>query len=190
MSQTNMSNNKRWSARNFGSRRGLLETVRHQLYYLTGRYRAYKKIDWSTVNRLVFVCKGNICRSAYAEEFARIKGIDSISFGLETVDNANANEKAIQIAQRQGINLTPHKTTTVASVELKQTDLLIAMEPWQLKALEDIFSKKYQCTLLGLWTKPVLPHIQDPYGMPDSYFDICFTRIRSGITTLAGNIST
>ncbi len=188
MSQNHLSHRERWSAVKYGSRRGMLTTVQHQLYGLFGSYRQYKAIRWADVNRLVFVCKGNICRSAYAEVLARQAGLEAISFGLQTVDNAPANKDAIRIASELDIDLKQHLTTTVTNVELKPGDLLVAMEPWQLKELTGLFADRYQYTLLGLWIKPELPHLQDPYAMSDAYFKTCFQHIRRAINTLSGKI--
>lgn len=177
-----------WLTRKYGSRRGMVRTFWHRLLYLFGRYRQYNNIDWSDVDRLVFICKGNICRSVYAESVARSLGIDAISCGLDTIEDAPAHVDAVDAAERSGFNLRKHKTLPVMYVDLKKTDLLIAMEPWQIKFLEKNLNRKRQCSLLGMWVRPRLPHIQDPYGTSDDYFDRCFASIRQGVSTIAGNL--
>jgi protein-tyrosine phosphatase len=179
-----MLNNNRWLTKNYGSRSGFVKSIWYQFLYYSGYYRQYKNIDWSLVNRLVFVCKGNICRSAYAEAVTHSLGLEAISFGLDTIDNVPANVNAIKTAESMGLDLMAHKTTTVKIVELEANDLLIAMEPWQCERLGELFDQQYQCTLLGLWLTPALPYIYDPYGMSQSYFDTCFKRIQQGVQIL------
>lgn len=174
----------RWSAKCFGSRRGLLVTLWHQLMFCAGRYRRYKRIDWHKVERLVFVCKGNICRSAYAEALARQAACPTASFGLDTVDGAPANVTACEIARQRQQDLQAHRTTTLEQAEVKPGDLLIAMEPWQADRLAERFYPHCQVSLLGLWMQPVRPHLQDPYGLPEAYFIHCFGKIESAVSCL------
>ncbi|MCK5666190.1 MAG: hypothetical protein KAI17_22020, partial [Thiotrichaceae bacterium] len=82
-----------------------------------------------------------------------------------------------------------HRTQPVMYLVLKKTDLLVTMEPWQAAYLERHLMRKHVCTLLGLWSKPNLPHLQDPYSAVDAYFDKCFTSIRSGVAVMVSKIS-
>ncbi|MDT8281491.1 MAG: phosphotyrosine protein phosphatase [Gammaproteobacteria bacterium] len=178
----------RWIARHFGSRRGFVRTYWYRLLYYLGTYRKYKDIDWQSVERLVFVCKGNICRSAYAEVVARSLGIDAISCGLDTIENAQANESAIRAAKIRGFNLDEHRTRPVMYLVFKKTDLLIAMESWQCEFLTLHLRRKHQCTLLGLWGAAISPHIQDPYGSSSEYFEKCFSYIEKSVNEIAKKI--
>jgi len=188
MKLNNTIDNAGWLAKNYGSRSGFIKTIGYQLLDLFGVYGKYKKIDWSRVERLVFVCKGNICRSAYAETVATALKKEVFSFGLETKGNAPAHPEAIQIAEACGYDLSQHKTTPLAATDFREGDLLVAMEPWQMCRLKKMFNNKYQYTLLGLWVNPALPYLHDPYGMPTVYFEKCFTIIQQGVYALAGNM--
>lgn len=178
-----------WLARRYGSRRGFVRTHWHLLKYYLGMYRQYESIDWQSVERLVFVCKGNICRSAYAEAVACSLGVNAISCGLDTIENAPANGSAIRAAERSGFSLDKHVTHPVMYLALKKTDLIVTMEPWQAEYLEKYLVRNHACTLLGLWSKKKLPHLQDPYSAVDEYFDECFSSIRDGVHMLVNKIS-
>lgn len=178
-----------WLANHYGSRRGFVRTYWHRLRYYFGAYHVYSNIDWQSVERLVFVCKGNICRSAYAEVVARSLGIEAVSCGLDTIEHSRANESAMRAAKRSGFNLDEHRTRPVMYLDLKKTDLLVAMEPWQAEYLDKHLMREHVCTLLGLWTRPRLPHLQDPYSAVDTYFDNCFTSIRSGVSAIVSKVS-
>lgn len=165
----------------YGSRSGFLLTCWHRLLLLAGRYRSHQDIDWSSVERLVFICKGNICRSAFAAAVARSLGVEAVSCGLQAILSAPANADAIRTAHGMGYDLDGHRTTPVMYLALKRTDLLVAMEPWQAEYMRSNLVRPHMYTLLGLWSKPALPHIQDPYGASDAYFNRCFTLIENSV---------
>ena len=165
----------------YGTRRGIVRTYWHRVKNLLGLYGNYKKIDWDKIDRLVFVCKGNICRSAYAEAVARSLGFNAISFGVEAIIDAPANADAVEIAAKRGVDLRHHKTTPIRSVILRETDLLMAMEPWQADYLNKNLKTGHYITLLGLWSFPSRPHIVDPYGRSQTYFNNCFEYIENSV---------
>ncbi|RLA40216.1 MAG: phosphotyrosine protein phosphatase [Gammaproteobacteria bacterium] len=172
----------------YGTRRGFVKTFWHKFLSLIGYYRKYSKVDWRSVDRLVFVCKGNICRSAYAEAIAKSLGIDAISCGVSTKDNLPANEEAIKIAGDRGVSLKEHKTTRLTSVTLRPTDLLIAMEPWHAEFLYDNLEIGHSITLLGLWGLSKRPHLADPYGRTAEYFNNCFEYIEKSVNEIEKKI--
>ena len=178
-----------WLSDNYGSRRGFVRTWWHRLRYLLGGYRAYRRVDWNSIERLVFVCKGNICRSAYAGALVTSKGVDSASCGLNTRSGVPADEGATQVAMLRGINLKAHRTTPIQELNLKKNDLFIAMEPGQAEKLKEMYGEEYGCTLLGLWGHPLSPHIQDPYGMSAAYYDNCFNYIEISVHELLSKVS-
>jgi len=173
----------------YGSRRGALLAFKFRFLSLFGRYHKYQQVDWASVEQLVFVCKGNICRSAYAEAVAKSVGIEAISCGIDTVRGAPANQRAAEVASQRGFDLQQHKTTTVQSLTINKSDLLIAMEPWQADYLLKRLPAGTVCTLLGLWGRPVTPHIHDPYGASSTYFDNCFNYIENCVHKVAEKVS-
>lgn len=177
-----------WFKDNYGTRRGALLTHGYRALSLFGKYRAQRKVNWDKIERLVFVCKGNICRSAYAEVVAKSVGVESISCGIDTEIGKPANDMAREISSERGFDLSAHKTMMVQSLSFNKTDLLIAMEPWQSEYLLENLSAKNNCTLLGLWGSPVTPHIHDPYGTSQIYFDHCFNYIENTVYEIARKI--
>lgn len=180
----------RWLSDDHGSRRGLALTYANRLFYLVGGYRDYKHVEWSEVERLVFVCKGNICRSAFAEAVARSLGMEAASCGIYTTDGGPANEEAIHVAAKKGLSLAEHKTTTISSLIFQKNDLLIAMEPWQADFMTEMLGEEYRYTLMGLWHTPVTPHIHDPFGGGEAYFNKCFDYIEKSVQEIANKICT
>jgi protein-tyrosine phosphatase len=189
MSQEEISKQKnRWYAERYASRLGFVQTNWHRLLYILGRHHKYQLVNLQSVERLVFVCKGNICRSAYAEAVARSLGIEAISCGIDTIEDAPANKSAVLIARKRGLHLEEHRTKPIMYLILRKTDLLVAMEPWQANYLDKHLSRKHYCTLLGLWLQPALPYIHDPYGASPVYFENCFRYIEKSVHELAKQI--
>jgi protein-tyrosine phosphatase len=165
----------------FGTHRGLVRLALSHLDDVCGRLAYAKTIDWKRVDRLVFVCAGNICRSAYADRKAASLGLPTASYGLATSTGSPANEVATRVAARRGIDLSCHSATDVTDFAGQPGDLLLAMEPRQgttMLARTDIVG---QLTLLGLWASPRRPHIHDPFSLDEAYFETCFDIIDSAI---------
>ncbi len=173
----------------YGSKRGALRRYQYNLLSLLGKYHTYRQIEWHSIDRLVFVCKGNICRSAYGEIFAGSLGLDAISCGINTDLGLPANSTAIAVAAPRGVDLGHHKTTPISELKFKETDLILAMEPWQAEYLSNNFNGSHNCSLLGLWGKPIRPYIHDPYGLSYKYFNNCFNYIENSIHEVARKIS-
>ena len=163
-----------WISCNYGTKKGFLKTYWYQFLYYIGFYRKYKNIDWVKVNRVIFVCKGNVCRSAYAEQVAKSYTKNCKSCGLEAKFNVGANQDAIKAAKTTKYSLDFHKTTPLDNMSFQDGDLLIAMEPYQIKKIANKYGYSIQYTLLGVWNKQKRPYIQDPYGCSEEYFSACF----------------
>ena len=162
----------------YGGKRGYLEHVQSRLLYSLGAYQRALRIEWAAVHRLVFVCKGNICRSPYAAERSRSLGVNAISYGLEAKEGSAADPAAIRNAGRRNIDLTQHRSSVYDSRALLETDLVIVFEPQQLAdARRRIGSRAVSVTLLGIWSKPICPYIHDPYGLNDDFFQRCYAAI-------------
>ena len=97
-------------------------------------------------------------------------------------------KEAIHTAHKMGVDLEAHRTTPIMKLTLMKTDLLVAMEPSQARILQEKMGRSYQCTLLGLWRKPVNPYIHDPYGATPAYFENCFNCIEKSVYGIAKKI--
>jgi protein-tyrosine phosphatase len=138
------------------------------------------------VQRVVFVCLGNICRSAYAHQVADSLGMHVTSIGLATCTGAASPESALRAAQRCGANLQTHRATDLRDFTVLPGDLFLTMEIRHAHALRRrlIARTDVQIALLGLWCDPPCPHLHDPYTLSDIYFDHCFARIRQAVLAL------
>ena len=162
----------------YGGKRGYLDHVRSRLLYSLGAYREAERIDWVAINRLVFVCKGNICRSPYAAERARILGVPAISCGLEATEGTAADPAAVRNGSRRNVDLAQHRSSICDTRLFQEVDLIIVFEPRQFDAVfRRIGNRRVSVTLLGIWSRPIRPYIPDPYGQNDEFFRRCYAAI-------------
>jgi protein-tyrosine-phosphatase len=117
-----------------------------------------------------------------------MSGIESISVGIDTINGKPADNAAVSTAANRDIDLKEHKTTPFKSVTIMSNDLLVAMEPWQVDFIKQNLGRENLITLLGLWGKPVNPHIQDPFGASNKYFDNCFNYIEKSVHEITRKI--
>jgi protein-tyrosine phosphatase len=172
-------------ANRYGTKRGFVRGLLAQAERLAGRLRRYTAVDFGRVRRLVFVCRGNICRSSFAECVAQREGVLAASFGLSTGRGQPAYPGALAAAWGLGYDLGSHRTTRIEDFTFDANDLLIAMEVRQSRQLDAMdIPGRPQITLLGLWVHPERPHIHDPYGLDEVYFRSCFLVIEQATREL------
>lgn len=166
---------------NHGTVRGLVREVLAQLEYIMGRVNSHTHPATYQVERLVFVCLGNINRSAFAEQVARTLGANTCSIGLSTTTGSPAYCKATEMAPQFGLDLSLHRATDIKDYNFRPTDLLLTMEIRHARQLVEAGVPKESIALLGHWSAPHRIHLHDPHTLSDEYFRTCFTLIQSGV---------
>jgi protein-tyrosine phosphatase len=170
----------------FGSYRGFVRLLLGCFENGIGGYRRLKRIRWDRVERVVFVCHGNMCRSPYAERRAATYGLLAASFGLSAETGAPADPSALKFAAQRAIGLAEHRACAAKDFKFHCGDLLIVMEPRQARAMSRCLPMvPCQLTLLGLWSRPRRPHIHDPYRLCNAYWEQCFDVIDSAVRAIA-----
>jgi protein-tyrosine phosphatase len=168
----------------YGSKRGLLNNVRYRVAYLVGRFDQFQTLDFSRINRLVFVCSGNICRSPFGEYYARAKGIHSISYGLHCRGGDPADPRSIAFAAKQNIDMSNHITRNIKDYVPNEGDLHLVMEPGQAVELTQTVNLYGQLSLLPLWGTKKRPYLHDPFSTSQHFFDLCMKSIMEAIDNL------
>lgn len=172
-------------ARQFGTARGLARLMLAYGEVALGRAAQRPPADPDDVRRLVFVCHGNICRSAFADALARKAGLNTASFGLSTSSGKGAHPPVVEAARDRGHDLAAHRTTCLADYAPMPGDLLLAMETRHLRKLAaDARLAHLPRLLLGNFIRPPLPHLHDPYTLSDGYMRVCLMRIERTIPAL------
>ena len=141
--------------------------------------------DPASVRRLVFVCHGNICRSAYADGLARRAGMNVASFGLSTSSGQAAWPLVLERSLARGLDLSAHRTTRVEDYVPQPGDYLLGMEVRHLRKLAaNPKAADLPRGLLGAYASPPVPHLHDPYQLDPAYMDVCLGRIERAVAGL------
>jgi protein-tyrosine phosphatase len=179
----------RWKAsiaRRYGGKRGLLRHCVCSFVYFLGGYKLSMHIEWGRVRRIVFVCKGNICRSPYGEARARGLGLPSASCGLDAEKGNPVYPMTLTVSHQRDVDVSLHRSCALSAFSILPGDLFCVMEPWQRESLQRVIHRNdVQITLLGLWSRKPRPHIEDPYGLSAEYFNTCFSIIDDAIQNIA-----
>lgn len=177
--------------RNFGTVRGFARAMLANVEYVLGQVDDHVQLDEDEarqITRLVFVCLGNINRSAFAGQLARQLGANACSIGLSTTTGVPAFFKAVETAMPFGVNLAAHRATDLKDYSFVATDLLLVMEIRHAKQLIALGVPPQSVALLGHWASPRRIHLHDPHTLSDAYFKTCFTLINSSVLALVSEL--
>ncbi len=165
---------------------GRMNVVRHQYE----RWAVVRLPD--SVQSVLFVCKGNICRSPLAEAYFRSlvekegRQLTVRSAGLETTPGKPAHAKARAVALEHRLSLDEHATTQVHMELLDQSDLIVVMEIGQKDRIQRLHPRsKGKVVLLGRFDSVGSLEIADPYSGTSEDFTSCFQQVSRCCDVLA-----
>ena len=120
------------------------------------------------MQRILFVCAGNTCRSVMAEYIAQRRfqnSVEATSAGVQP-GSINDTASAVFTLKQVGIDATSHKPRDVREMNLSEFDLIVTMDNDVARELKQLF--------------PALPNdrvikwrINDPYGDDLEEYDRC-----------------
>ena len=182
-----------WMQQNYGRKAGWLRTSLSQTKWLLGGYQKLRVIDPNRVDRLVFACRGNICRSPYGELRALQMGWSATSFGTHAHSNDRVPAQALRVASQRGLHLESHRPRALTEVQTASGDLILCFEPGQAQYLRKLFAhleegQKPQISLIGLFAPIPRPHVEDPFLLSDDYFDACYALVDKALVKLTDHL--
>jgi len=136
---------------------------------------------------IVFVCLGNIIRSAFAAQLLRSRltaraDVHVRSAGLATTPGNPADATAILCAQRFGVDLRAHRTHSLDRSDLEEADILLVMEVDHIVDLQRRFPEYLpKIYLFGCLTGSDPVDVADPLRRPPEVFAACFEQIDRGV---------
>lgn len=147
--------------------------------------------------RILFVCHGNICRSAAAEmvfrQMLREQGIRNM-----TADSAAATREEIgndvyppmkRALKARGYSCEPHAARQTTRADYDQYDCLIGMDRENLRDMRRIYGEDTQgkVSLLRSWCGEPGQEIDDPWYTRD--FDGALRQIEAGCAGLLRSLA-
>lgn len=171
----------------------MARNVRDTLRY---RLRKSRTPKLTRARHVVVVCKGNICRSPFAEQFLRNRsgtGLMVESCGLDVNQGHTSPLTAVRVARGFGVELGRHRSRPMAACDLPGADLILAMEFEQYRRLVVAYPQKTEAIhLLRTFTPGfagLLCNIDDPYGAGWPDYHHCYRLMQKALEGVLGRMS-
>jgi protein-tyrosine-phosphatase len=145
-----------------------------------------------TTYNLLFVCTGNTCRSPMAEAVARHRirqsgwtHVEARSAGVAARPGLHASEGALLVSGEAGLSLAGHRSQPLTPDLVDWADLILAMGPAHLEAIEELGGGEKAALLTGfLEGDDAGRPIADPFGYDIEPYRIAFAQIDDAVTAL------
>jgi len=126
--------------------------------------------------RVLVVCSGNICRSAYAVRKLREAGVDARGAALEGPSGRPTPDHVQEVSRRRGVELSDHRSEHVTDEVLEWADLVLVMEARHERALRRWPQHGHKMRWLGALTDEG-PVIVDPIDLDAAETDAVLDQI-------------
>lgn len=147
------------------------------------------------MNKLLFICTGNTCRSSMAEGLAKkifnelkISDWQIDSAGTFALNGQQANPKAIELTKEYNIDLTRHKSKSLP-LNIDDYDLILTMTKSHKNYLESFCDvEKEKVFTLNEFANGSPKDILDPFGKNIKVYRETFNQLEKAIKKVANII--
>lgn len=134
-----------------------------------------------SVDSVMLLCIGNICRSPMAEALLRHRcpGLRVSSAGLAALIGRPADALACEVASAHGLDLSGHVARPIQPDALAASELVLTMSEAQTRELLRRYPfMRGRVYRVGHWTDQ---DVADPYMRPRAAFEEAFEVIEAGL---------
>jgi protein-tyrosine-phosphatase/predicted ATP-grasp superfamily ATP-dependent carboligase len=139
-------------------------------------------------SRLLFVCTGNICRSALAAALwqMRCPAMKVASAGFISREGRRSPDHVQAVAWARGVSLAEHRSVRLDETMLRENDVVVVFEPRNFVELSRAFPQYLdKMLLLGALLQPPQVSIDDPYRLSTAETERVADQIEAGLAALA-----
>jgi len=187
--------------------------IQKQLFRRSVRFYYYQKLHRTPTKRaarraaaidclsgddtLLFVCHGNICRSPFAEWYAKqeldnqdIEGVTVDSAGFQSPSDPTSPQDAVTTATNWDVDLTDHHSVQTDAEILKQADLVLLMDYKNYHDMTTAFPEfTDRIFFLRLFDHGPEMELTDPYNSGAAAFEQVYGQITQSIDSILDEYS-
>ena len=142
--------------------------------------------------RILFVCRGNICRSPFAEAYAGMRfaasgsrAIELRSAGSYPVEGRSSPEEAVLVSRDFGIDLDPHRSRALSRDLVQWAGAILCMDERDQRELLAYPEARGKVFYLGVFdSKNGSVSIADPWSGTTEQFRTCYRAIVASVDGL------
>lgn len=173
----------------------LLEIVSIPIKKKFATYKASTRtaVLWNKINRqqyklkrgdhIVFVCKGNICRSPFAEMYGQQQYPDFNFHSTGFINKAGRLPPAMAVAaaKKYDVDISLHRSNKIYSFDVSLVDAWFIMDKENLAALTDALPEIDKNKIFSLGG---VHEIEDPFNKTATFFNDKFSEIKSQVDSI------
>ena len=174
---------------------GAFEKVRTKLrksYFSRRRWNTRLKKHLANARSILFVCKGNICRSPFATEYAREHLPPEIKIagaGYFPKSGRPAPDHAQFASKEFGVGLCSHRSVRLTEQLVSEADVVIVFDEENFDRvrsdMKDLANKVFLLNHIHLAGSLF---VQDPYGSSESKFVSTYQEIKEAVDAINDSI--
>ncbi len=150
--------------------------------------------------KIMFICTGNICRSAMAHKLLekklkdnKINNVEVYSCGIYAYDGDIPTEEASEVMEEYGVDMSTHKATNIAHSKIKEMDLILCATMQHkntiIRMYPELKDKLYTMKeYINDNNQPKDLDIKDPWGYGIETYRFCASEIEQCIDKLIQKI--
>lgn len=137
--------------------------------------------------KIMFICTGNICRSAMAHWLMEkkikennIKDVEIYSCGIFAEDGDRSTYNAIEAMEEYDVNLKNHRATNIRNSKIREMDLILcATKSHKYSVLQMYPELKGKVYTMKEYVQPDIEDIdiKDPWGYDIEIYRFCAAEI-------------